>query len=190
MKPFCARARVRKLFLCVTVVALACGCGTGSTTGTGNPGDTGDAGNVEDVGDTGDAGVARAVAALEVVSGNTQTGVAGEELADPVVVLVKDDKGHPVPEQIINFVVLTGGGRVFAGAALSDKNGMAQERWTLGPVAGPQRLEARAVDTKTGTPIVFASFDATAVPGPAVAVRPRKQIKVANGVWSCYNRGV
>jgi hypothetical protein len=106
-------------------------------------------------------------AVLEIVSGNTQSGIAGEELAAAVVVGVHDSSGLPVDGQIINIRVTTGGGTVFAGTALSDANGMARERWTLGPVAGPQRLEARAVDPDTGAAIIFASFDATAVAGAA-----------------------
>ena len=108
------------------------------------------------------------IAKLEIVSGNTQSGIAGEELADAVVVRVNDSAGQPLGGQIINFRIVAGGGSVFAGSALSDANGAARERWALGPVAGPQRLEARAVDSETGAAIVFASFDATARPGPAV----------------------
>jgi len=108
--------------------------------------------------------------ALQIVSGNTQSGIAGEELADAVVVRVSDSSGQPVAGQIINFHVTAGNGTVFAGTALSDASGEARERWTLGPIAGQQRLEARAVDPATGAPIVFASFDATAVPGPVAEV--------------------
>src|SRR5213075_474687 len=42
-------------------------------------------------------------------------------------------------------------------------NGEAREYWTLGPAAGSQVVEARAVDPVTGAKRVFARFEALAV---------------------------
>ncbi|HYW12768.1 MAG TPA: hypothetical protein VE871_12460 [Longimicrobium sp.] len=106
----------------------------------------------------------RITAKLEIVAGNGQTGAPGEELANPVTVRALDSIGQPVPGQIINFRVVQGGGSVFAGANVTDANGMALEYWTLGPRAGDaQTLEARAVDNATGAKIVFGTFTATSV---------------------------
>jgi hypothetical protein len=105
-------------------------------------------------------------ARMDVVGGSAQTGTVGAELPQPVVVKVTDAKGRAVKGQVVNFVVTAGGGTVFAGTALTDDDGMAQERWTLGKTAGsPQTLEARAVDSSTGQALVFATFTATANPG-------------------------
>ena len=112
-------------------------------------------------------------ASMEVVGGNGQQGVVGEELADPLVVKVTDDRGRPVRGQLVNWRVTAGGGSVFAGSALTNREGVAQERWTLGTVAGAaQRVEARAVDDVTGAALVFATFEATAEPGPATTLEP------------------
>src|SRR2546425_4128204 len=97
---------------------------------------------------------------LSVVSGNNQSGPPGTELPDPIVARVEDSRGHAVKGQIVNFVVVSGGGSVFAGAAISGGDGIVQERWTLG-AAGPQQLEARAVDNVTGAKLTFAIFTAT-----------------------------
>ena len=97
---------------------------------------------------------------LSVVSGNGQSGSPGQPLADPIVVKVEDSRGHGVRGQIVNFRVVEGGGSVFAGAAITNKDGIAQELWTLGQ-SGPQTLEARAVNTETGEPLTFAVFTAT-----------------------------
>src|SRR5213083_611100 len=97
---------------------------------------------------------------LSVVSGNNQSGPPGTELPNPLVALVEDSRGHAVRGQIVNFVVVSGGGSVFAGAAISGGDGIVQERWTLG-AAGPQRVEARAIDNATGAKITFATFTAT-----------------------------
>jgi hypothetical protein len=125
-------------------------------------------------GESGSSTPASPVASIQIVSGNAQTGFAGEELPDAVVVRVTDAAGTPVAGQIINFKVTEGGGSVFAGAALSDASGTARERWTLGPVTGlspvPQKLEARAVDTQTGGAIVFATFAATAAARPPTSL--------------------
>jgi alpha-tubulin suppressor-like RCC1 family protein len=111
-------------------------------------------------------------AAMLVVSGDEQAGMAGQELADPLVVEVVDSAGEPVEGQLVNFVVTSGGGSVFAGAGITNAQGIVQERWTLGSNPGDeQRVEARAVDTETGERIVFASFRAVALlPTPLHAV--------------------
>jgi adhesin/invasin len=112
-------------------------------------------------------------ASLDIVSGDLQTATAGTELPQPLVVEVTDDKGKPVEGQVVNFVVVTGGGSVFAGTALTNEDGRAQERWTLGTTArDTQKVEARAVHPATGQALVFATFRAVATPGaPASLVR-------------------
>jgi hypothetical protein len=103
---------------------------------------------------------------LDIVGGNTQTGVVGTQLAQPLVVKATDANGHVLKGQVVNFVVTAGGGHVFAGTAITDQSGTAQELWTLGTVAGAaQSVEARAVDTSTGQALVFATFTATATAG-------------------------
>lgn len=97
---------------------------------------------------------------MSVVSGDGQQGPPGTELPDPLVVRVEDSRGRPVVGQIVNFRVVSGGGSVFAGAAISNRNGLVQERWTLG-FGGLQRVEARAIDPATGAPLTFAVFSAT-----------------------------
>jgi uncharacterized protein YjdB len=98
---------------------------------------------------------------LDIVSGNTQVGEPGKMLPAPLVVRVTNSSGTPVSGHIVNFRVTSGGGKVFAGAAISDANGLAKERWTLGTnVGAAQRVEARAVDAN-GNPVVYATFTAT-----------------------------
>lgn len=106
-------------------------------------------------------------ASLVVVEGEDQKAEVGKELPVAVVVRVADAQARSVGSQLINFVVVSGGGTVFAGTAQSDGGGEARERWTLGPTAGVQVLEARAIDQSTGEPIVFARIEAEAQPGPA-----------------------
>lgn len=91
--------------------------------------------------------------------------MVGQELPEPLVVHATDANGRDVKQQIINFRVVSGGGSVFAGTALTNEHGLARERWTLGTSTSlPQRVEARAVDPGTGEALVFARFDGTALP--------------------------
>ena len=107
-------------------------------------------------------------AVLQIVSGNTQQGTVGQELSQPIVVKILDANGNPVSGQVINFRVTAGGGSVFAGASITNSSGIAQERWTLGRVAGAAHtLEVRAVDNTTGAELVFGTFAATAKAGAA-----------------------
>ena len=110
-------------------------------------------------------------AALQIVAGDEQEGVVGEELPGPIMVRVLDDDGDPIQGQLVNFRVTAGGGAVFAGASLTNAQGIAQERWTLGTsTVEEHRIEARAVDPETGAAIVFANFTATALAGPPAAL--------------------
>lgn len=113
----------------------------------------------------------RVPASLAIVAGNEQQGVVGAELANPIVVRVEDANGLPIVGQLVNFRVTSGGGSVFAGSGLTNALGIVQDRWTLGTAtADSQRVEARAVDPNTGARIVFATFKATPLPGPAQSI--------------------
>ena len=113
----------------------------------------------------------RRAAFMQIVSGDAQEAVVGTELPTPLVVKVLDSAGAVVSGQIVNFLVVAGGGSVFAGTSISNSAGLAQERWTLGTsTADSQRVEARAVDNVTGVPLTFAVFKAVALPGPSSSV--------------------
>jgi len=117
-------------------------------------------------------------AALQIVAGDAQSDTVGHELPEALVVRVVDAAGRAIPLQVINFRVTAGGGSVFAGVALTDTAGQARERWTLGTVASDtQKVEARAVDTRTGQALVFGTFKAVGVADRAasVTVRPATQ---------------
>lgn len=100
-----------------------------------------------------------------VHTGGDQSGVVGKELAQALRVRVTNSHGKPVAAQLVTFHVTSGGGSTFSGANLTNRDGIAQERWTLGTNTGePQRLEARAVDNRSGDALVFATFSATPLP--------------------------
>ncbi|HEY0931786.1 MAG TPA: Ig-like domain-containing protein [Gemmatimonas sp.] len=112
-------------------------------------------------------------ARMLLLSGDEQLGTVGEELGGALVVRVLDSASAPIAGQVVNFRVVAGGGQVYAGTAITDRDGRAAERWTLGTVVGDsQRVEARAVDPTTGERRVFATFRARASAGtPARLLR-------------------
>lgn len=94
---------------------------------------------------------------LRIVSGNGQTGVPGELLADPLIVEMVDAEGNPVTDGLVQFQVTGGNGSVSRQNNRTNQQGRAQTRWTLGPEAGEQQVTVSAVGT-TST----AFFSATA----------------------------
>jgi len=110
---------------------------------------------------------------LSVVYGDGQTGNPGEELPDPLVVLVESDS-QPVENQIVNFRVISGNGEVFAGVALTNSQGLALDYWTLGD-AGNQTVEARAVSADS-TKQVFGTFTATLILPPPPPDEPTEPV--------------
>ncbi|HEX6041452.1 Ig-like domain-containing protein [Longimicrobium sp.] len=81
---------------------------------------------------------------LRVLSGDGQSGVAGAELPQELAVGAVDAGGNALPGMAVQFVVVSGGGRVTPQTATSDAQGWARVRWTLGTVAADsQVVEAR-----------------------------------------------
>ena len=79
---------------------------------------------------------------LESVSGDDQPGFVGIPLDERLVVRVLDADNQPVPDQLVVWSVVSGGGSVTPVQSRSDASGIARTTWTLGLTAGPQ--EARA----------------------------------------------
>jgi hypothetical protein len=82
---------------------------------------------------------------ITVVAGNRQLGVIGQALTDPVVVradqLVPFEAG--LAGRTVHFLPQAGSGSVSQSAVSSDRDGLAQVMWTLGPEAGEDTLIVR-----------------------------------------------
>lgn len=111
--------------------------------------------------------------------GDNQTGAAGTTLPLPLVVKLVGVSGA-VNNRVLNFVVTSGAGTVFATAVetgmpttgpAAGQAGIGQDTWTLGPAVGPQTVEARLVDPKTGQTLTQATFRATALAGSAAILK-------------------
>ncbi len=99
---------------------------------------------------------------IEMLLGNGQTGPAGQLLADPLVVRLRDAIGNPLPGRRVLFHVTRGGGRIAAGGeegaqltVPTDEQGLARVNFTLGSRAGAGNHEVAV--TAAGFPgeVVF-----------------------------------
>ena len=102
---------------------------------------------------------------MAVVKGNNQAAPGGQALADSLVVRVTDPQNRPVAQLRVAFVVTAGGGTAAPDTAVTDNDGRTASRWTLGPSAGTQLVQARVASSDA----VNTTFTATASAAPALS---------------------
>ena len=131
---------------------------------------------------------------LTAKSSTSLTGVAGTVVTPPPSVIVTDQNGSPMGGTGVTFSVVSGGGSVTEGSAVTTAAGVATVgSWTLGPVAGANVLNATAGSlaavafTATSTAGAAASLAKNAgdnqsgAGGTAVPIPPSVIVKDANG---------
>jgi hypothetical protein len=101
---------------------------------------------------------------LIVVSGDSQTALAGTTLGAPLVVKVTDQFGHAVPNARVSWSSDTNGAFTSADAA-TDANGTAQAVYTLGTNPGLQHV---VVTVSTAAGAMMATISETGTMSPAV----------------------
>ena len=79
---------------------------------------------------------------LAKVCGDDQEGTAGEQLAEPFVVLVSDEDGAAIAGVAVSFAVTAGGGVLLATTDTTDANGRARTWLTLGSELGTNTVSA------------------------------------------------
>ncbi len=104
--------------------------------------------------------------ALVRVSGDDQTAPAGFQLPDSLVVRLLDDNGNGVGGRTVTWVVPSGAGVVSPVNAITNVDGFAVTRWTLGPTVGSFTLSA----VFSGLPSI--PFTATATPDAPTTLAP------------------
>jgi len=101
---------------------------------------------------TGTAGTATQMA---LNAGNGQSATAGNTVATPPSVLVRDVNNNPVSGVAITWAVTGGGGSVNAGTGTTNASGIATvTSWTLGTTAGSNTLTATN-GALSGSPVTF-----------------------------------
>jgi len=87
---------------------------------------------------------APSAARLTIVQGHQQSGAMGTALPSSVILRVLDTEGAPLGKIPVSFNVVTGGGTVDPGTVVSDANGEAKVKWTIGTQGVVQALSASA----------------------------------------------
>ena len=96
---------------------------------------------------------------LVKLSGDEQQAAAGAQLAEPLVVSVRDQNGAALPGAVVTFSVLGEGGTLSAAADTTDAEGLAGTTLALGEELGTYRIVATAADLE---PVTFtATAEAT-----------------------------
>jgi alpha-tubulin suppressor-like RCC1 family protein len=124
----------------LTLICVACGDASG-------PSDSGPDGPV----------------VLQIAAGGGQTGVVGAALSNPIAVVVTNEEGAPAAGVRVQFQPASGAGSVSPANVTTDADGRAAAAWTLGTVAGEQRLTASAgsasvelvATASAGPPVTF-----------------------------------
>src|SRR5688572_29867069 len=80
---------------------------------------------------------------VEIVQGDEQVGRPGIRLAEPLIVRLVDEAGNGIPDRGVVWVVNAGGGDITPATGTTDAEGFASAEWTLGPVEGPNRVDAQ-----------------------------------------------
>ena len=123
--------RSRALALATSLIGIACGGGGG-----GGPGPT-----------------PTQIAKAPSNDGDNQVGTAGQALATPLAVIVRDASDNPVAGVTVTWTAGTGSGSV-GSLGTSNANGIATATWTLGANAGAQTATASKTGL-TGSPVTF-----------------------------------
>lgn len=102
-----------------------------------------------------------APAALEIVSGNNQTGNPGQQLPEPIKVKVTDSQNNPLPNVLVHFIVSPNSGFVDNTTLLTNANGFAETYWTLVDNDDTQTVEVSVVKADgtniNGSPLTFSA---------------------------------
>jgi|GEM_PF-1605796 len=106
---------------------------------------------------------------LAIVSGDKQTAVAGNKLANPLVVSVVDASNQPVAGFDVTFAIAAGAGTLSASTVKTNAQGQASVEWTLG-TAGANAVTVGAAG-QNGSPLTFT----------ATATAPAGMLSIASG---------
>ena len=117
--------------------------------------------------------------AIAGISGDGQTGVVGQTLANPLVVVVTDASGDPVQGVNVQWAA-QGSGTVSTTTVTTGSDGRASVQRTLGSDPGDETTTA-SVSGLQGSPVTFTST-AMAGSGPRLAITTQPSSSAQSGV--------
>ncbi|MBN1999711.1 Ig-like domain-containing protein [candidate division KSB1 bacterium] len=138
-------------------------------------------------------------ASITRLSGNEQIGLINSDLAEPLVVSVKDSSGNPIPGIAVNYELIVGiglgqGDFVTSNPATTETNGHASVRFKAGSLTGEHRVRA-SLPSFSG---IFTDFDfiiqaqktvyLQKINGDHQTVRPQTNLQIGVKVTDYYDR--
>jgi hypothetical protein len=111
---------------------------------------------------------------LSKAGGDGQVGTVGEQLQDPLVVLVMTTRDLPVRGRKVAFEFTTEAGHVTPDTAVTNDNGHAIARWELGTSTGLYSVRAKMADVEGESPT--AEFSAEARAGVPDTLSPQSPV--------------
>jgi hypothetical protein len=128
-----------------------------------------------------DGGNTTAPTDIEMVDGSPQTGIVGQPLRNPLVVLVTDESGNPVSGVEVRWAA-QGGGSVSQETSRTGSDGHSSVQRILGPEPGQETTTATAGNLQ-GSPVNFlATAVAGGVPGVTMVTQP-PSTALSEEVW-------
>jgi subtilisin family serine protease len=109
-------------------------------------------------------------ALIAPLAGNGQAGTAGSSLPQPLVVLVTESNGTPVPGVAVTWRVTAGGGSLSAASGNTDSLGRAAVQVTLGTTAGANADTVMATAGQIPSGVVFTASTMPAAPAQLAIV--------------------
>jgi hypothetical protein len=83
-------------------------------------------------------------ASVTAVSGDAQTVLVGNRASAPLVAVVKNSDGAPLPNVTVSWAVKSGGGSLNSVSGTTDANGEAQTTYLSGVTAGTSKVSVKA----------------------------------------------
>jgi plastocyanin len=93
-------------------------------------------------------------AVMSVVGGNNQSATVGATLANALVVRVANAANQALPNVLVSWTVVQGGGTLGAATSTTNAQGQAANSYTVGTVAGPNQVRAE-VQANTAVNTLF-----------------------------------
>lgn len=124
---------------------------------------------------------------IEIVSGNNQTATPGQQLTNPIKVIIKNEAGSPFNGAKVNFTA-NNGGSVSQTQVTTGADGTASVNWTLGNTDNTQTINVTAYKSDNTTPLQGSPLTFTATGScTTFMVGGYEAVQIGTQVWMAKN---
>jgi uncharacterized protein (TIGR03437 family) len=130
------------------------------------------------------------VGSLTLVSGSGQTAIVSQGFAQPLIFVVKDTNGNPVPGIQVNFSVASGSASLGASSAVTTSAGQASVTVTAGATPGPVTIQASYSTFTAAASLTVQAKGAVLTPSSFTSSASGKTGIVACGIATATGAGL